>query len=588
MPSKILKALALGMGAFAANLHGQTSEPSAPDLAWGVQIPMHDGVTLNATIYRPHGSSRPLPVVFTFTPYISDSYHARGMYFAQHGYVYALVDVRGRGNSKGQFDPFRTEGADGAEVVEWFAKQPWSNGKVAMWGGSYAGFDQWAVAKEFPPHLATIVPAASGHPGVDFPHDRNVFAPYIVQWLTFTSGVTGQGNLFGDAAFWNAKFWDLYSKHLPFRSLDSLVGNPSSVFQTWVSHPARDTRWTGLNPSPEQHHRLTIPVLTITGAYDDDQLGALTYYKEHIANATPEARARHYLIIGPWDHAGTRTPSREVGGVQFGEASLLDLNQLHVAWYDWTMKQGPRPSFLSQRVAYYLMGAEEWRFAGSLDEIATGTLQLFLQSAGLANDLYASGSLAESRPASSLKDSYVYDPLDLRPGARELTASANYLTDQADLQDTFGNGLIYHTAPFPAATEITGQLKLTVWLSMDVPDTDIQATVYEILPDGRSIRLTQDRMRARYRTSFTTGTLVRPGVAERYDFEGFTFFSRQIAKGSRLRLFIRSPNSIGLEKNYNAGGVVAEESGKDARTAHITLYHDSEHPSKLEVPIVRR
>src|SRR5262245_2216924 len=140
------------------------------DIQWGVRIPMRDGVELAATLYRPAHQKEPLPVVFTLTPYIGDTYHPRAMYFARHGYVFALVDVRGRGSSGGAFDPFAQEARDGHDAVEWLARQSWSNGKVAMWGGSYAGYDQLATAKERPPHLATIVPAASAHPGVDFPY----------------------------------------------------------------------------------------------------------------------------------------------------------------------------------------------------------------------------------------------------------------------------------------------------------------------------------------------------------------------------------------------------------------------------------
>src|SRR5882757_4712967 len=159
--------------------------PSAPpvdyDLRWAVKIPMRDGVELNATLYLPKsGNTTPgrTPVIFTLTPYISDSYHARAAYFASHGYAFALVDVRGRGNSGGEFEPFANEPRDGHDAVEWLAKQPFCDGKVAMWGGSYAGFDQWATTKELPPHLTTIVPAAAAHPGSDFPFINNVGISY--------------------------------------------------------------------------------------------------------------------------------------------------------------------------------------------------------------------------------------------------------------------------------------------------------------------------------------------------------------------------------------------------------------------------
>jgi len=339
-------------------------EPSI-DMQWAVKIPARDGVKLNATVFTPHDQKGPLPVIFTFTPYIGDSYTDRAVYFAKHGYVYALVDVRGRGNSGGEFEPFVNEGKDGYDVVEWLAKQPYCNGKVTMWGGSYAGFDQWTVLKGFPPHLATIVPAAAAHPGVDFPFQYNIFGPYDMQWLTFTSGATGNSNLFGNSGFWAAKSREMYMAHSAFQDYDKLVGNPSAVFQKWVKHPTADTYYEAMAPSPEQYKRMNVPILTITGDYDGDQPGAFTFYMRHMKYGTPEAKVNHYLIIGPWDHPGTRTPKAEVGGLKFGQASVLDLNKLHTEWYDWAMKGGPKPEFLKKRVAYYVVGAEEWKYAVS-------------------------------------------------------------------------------------------------------------------------------------------------------------------------------------------------------------------------------
>ncbi|MGC2403754.1 MAG: CocE/NonD family hydrolase, partial [Acidobacteriaceae bacterium] len=314
--------------AFCLITHAQTSDrksdaPNAVDLLWAVKVPMRDGVRLNATVYRPHEQKDPLPVIFELTPYISDSYHSRAYYFAQHGYVFAIVDVRGRGNSDGKFEPFLQEPHDGHDVVEWLARQPWSNGKVTMWGGSYAGFDQWMTLREAPEHLGTIVPVASAHAGVDFPMTKNIFGPYDMQWLTFTSGVTSNESLFGESSFWIAKFTELYLQHRPFKELDQIVGNPSPTFQMWVSHPAVDSVWQSLAISPEQYRAIHVPILTITGSYDGDQAGAMTYYRSHMKYGTETSKAQHYLIIGPWDHAGTRTPKKDVGGLTFGDASLL-------------------------------------------------------------------------------------------------------------------------------------------------------------------------------------------------------------------------------------------------------------------------
>ena len=557
------------------------------DMLWGVKIPMRDGVGLNATVFKPADQKEPLPVVFTLTPYIGDSYTDRAMYFARHGYVYALVDVRGRGNSGGSFEPFANEGRDGHDVVEWLAQQPWSNGKVAMWGGSYAGFDQWATAKELPPHLATIVPAAAAHPGVDFPMQYNLTGPYLMRWLSFTSGHTGNGRLFGDYAFWSEKFFDLYAHHTAFRELDRLVGNPSPIFQKWLDHPTPDAYYDAMVPSPEQYARIKIPILTITGAYDADQPGALTYYTRHMRYGSPEAVANHYLIFGPWDHPGTRTPRDEVGGLKFGPASVLDLNDLHRQWYDWTMKSGPKPEFLKKRVAYYEVGAEEWKYADSIDSIASGHRTLYLESDGTANDAFHSGYLRAEQGKTAAEDHYVYDPMDIRPGELERKEEEKPLLSQRGALSLFGNGVVYHSDPFAANTEITGVLKLTVWLAMDVPDTDLEADVYEILPDGTSIALTSAAQQARYRESLRQAKPVPPGEAIRYTFDNFTYFSRRIAEGSRLRLVVSCVNSINVTKNYNSGGDVSRETARDARTAHITVYHDAAHPSALEIPLVQ-
>jgi putative CocE/NonD family hydrolase len=556
------------------------------DLLWGVKVPMRDGVRLNATVYKPRPQKDPLPVVFTLTPYISDTYHERALTFARHGYVFALVDVRGRGNSGGRFEPFAHDARDGNDVVEWFARQPYCDGKVAMWGGSYAGFDQWATLKEFPPHLATIVPAAAAHPGVDFPAFQNIPTSYLVRWLTFTSGTTPNAKLFAEESFWTQKYREYYLGHRPFRELDALVGNPSEHFQRWLRSPTPDAYLDGMAPSAADYARMNLPILTITGHYDDDQAGALHYYRMHMGHGTPEGRARHFLVIGPWDHAGTRTPKQDVGGLHFGDASMLDLNRLHREWYDWTMKAGRKPEFLKKRVACYVAGADEWRYADDLEALGPATRTFYLDSAdGRANDAFHSGTLRPVAPGASPPDHYVYDPLDTRPAELEREEVKNSLTDQRAALNLFGNGLVYHSEPLPAALDVCGTLRLTAWMALDVPDTDFQADVYELLAEGGSVLLASDVMRARYRESLRQERLVKPGEVNRYRFTGFNTFARRLAKGSRLRLVLRSPNTIYLEKNYNSGGVVADETAKDARTARVTLFHDAEHPSCLEVPV---
>jgi uncharacterized protein len=576
--------------------------PADYDLRWHVKIPMRDKVELNATLYlrkTADGSPPKTPVIFTLTPYISDTYHARGAYFASHGYAFALVDVRGRGNSGGEFEPFANEPRDGHDVVEWLATQPFCDGKVAMWGGSYAGFDQWATAREFPPHLATIVPAAAAHPSLDYPSLNNIGMTYDVQWYTLTSGRAAQDNLFADQKFWRTKFLDAYKKHIPFKSLDSFVGNPSVNFQRILKHPMADAYYDAMVPTREQFQKITLPILTITGQYDGDELGALTFYRDHLANASPEARAKYFLIIGPWDHAGTRTPTDEVGGVKFGPAAVVDLNDLHRQWYDWTMKEGPKPAFLKNQVAYYLLAPGntgtngEWKYADNFESLLANPKTLYLQTGPvMGNGVFRSGILHETRPKEGEgmipPGKFVYDPLDTRRG--EMVDGTDTKEKTAGIDQTYalsiGNdGLVYHTDPLPNETPLIGCPALTLWVSIDTPDVDLSADLYEIQPDGTSIALWSDIRRLRYRESLREPKMVKPGEIVRCDFNPGLFVARRLMKGSRMRLVISSPNSIFWQKNYCTAGVVAEETAKDAHICHVQIHHDAAHPSAMQVPL---
>jgi putative CocE/NonD family hydrolase len=576
--------LALAGSALAAEAP-KTPDSAKIDLKWGVKIPLRDGVKLNATVYTPKNQAGPAPCIFTLTPYISQSYHDRGVYFAAHGLPYLTVDVRGRGNSEGEFSPLIQEAKDGYDVVEWLAKQPYCTGKVSMWGGSYAGYDQWATARERPPHLATIVPVASPYPGADFPYRDNIASPYLIQWLLFTSGNTSQLDIFGDGDFWAGIWKDRFVKGEPYNNLEHIFGGDQKTLREWVQHPAIDAYYDAYGATDAQLRAIDLPILTITGSYDGDQPGAMTWYKKYMAAATPQERARHFLIVGPWDHAGTRTPRAEVGGVKFGPDSLVDLPKLHVEWYNWTMGTGPKPDFLKKAVAYYVMGAETWRYADSLEAVTAEARPFYLDSKVNATQVMVSGSLDAKAPGTGKPDHYVYDPRDVSTADIEAKADPSGLTDQRMVFAQDGKQLVYHTAAFDKPTEVSGFFKLSAWIAIDQPDTDFAATVYEIDQNGQSIMLTNDMVRARYRESQREEKLVATKAPQLYDFDHFTFVSRQIAAGSRLRLVISPINSIYTQKNYNSGKPVSDETMADARPVTVTLVHDKAHPSALIVPM---
>ncbi len=549
------------------------------------KIRMRDGIHLAAKIWKPAEIKEPLPVIFVFTPYISDEAQQRATFFAQNGYVYVSVDCRGRGNSEGEFYPFEQDGPYGAQVVEWISKQPWCDGQVAMMGGSYRGMVQWQILRELPPSLKTIVPTAAAHPGIDAPWPNNILTSYFTQWLGFVTGNTRNTNLFADTKYWSQKFYKMYKNHEPFSKLAEITGIPQKIFKRWIAHPSYDDFWKEMSPADEEYKNYNIPILTITGHFDGGQPGAMAYYIKHMKYGSDEGKGKHYLLAGPYDHAGTRHPVKKLGGLVFGENCLLDIHQLHLDWFDWTLKDKEKPEFLKKRVCYYMMGENEWKYVDKLEEISNKTQTWYLSSEdGRANDVFYSGRL-ELTPSQKKQrpDVFEYDPLKLIDEEKYFEKNPDYYLDPsaAFAEDI----LIYQSAPLEKAIELAGYIRLKAYIELNVPDTDFQVGLYEIKPDGTSIFLGNDMMRARYRKSFSKAELVKPGEIDLYEFKRFYFFARKLKKGSRLRLVISCLNSPDVGKNYNSGGNVAEETAKDARKATIKLYHDKKYPSVLELPI---
>lgn len=570
---------------------GQEVKPdSEAKIMFLQKIPTRDGINLSATIYLPGNQKEALPAIMQMTPYGFDGQHGLGMFFAQNGYTFVSVDVRGRGDSEGDYMPYEPDGKDGYDAVEWIASQPWCNKKVGMMGGSYCGMIQWLIHKELPPSLKTIIPTASAAPGLDFPKYNNIFYPYIIQWLGSTAGNTANNNLMG-SEWWRRKYEEMYNEHIPFNKLDSLTGMYHKVFQKWIQHPTFDNYWKSLLPSKNEYERMNIPVLTVTGHFDSDQIGALHYYDQYMAYASEEAKANHYLLMGPWDHSGTRRPRKSVGNFVFGENSVLNMDQVSLEWFNWIMKDGEKPKILKDRVVYYVIGKNEWKSVNRIEDISDNVLTYYLTSPNNeANDIYHSGYLTEQIPgkeAPTGPDQVIYDPLKNSGKARykNMLVNPNYAFLQTLIYDK--EALCYHSAPLADSIELSGKIQFIAYIEINTPDTDFEFSVYEITEKNEVIWLANDLIRARYRKSLEKEELVQPGKVETYLFKGNYLTSRTISKGSRIRVefgYVDAPN---MQKNYNSGKNISTETAKDARTVTIKLHHSREYPSAIRLPIKR-
>jgi putative CocE/NonD family hydrolase len=264
------------------------------------------------------------------------------------------------------------------------------------------------------------------------------------------------------------------------------------------------------------------------------------------------------------------------------------MEQLHVEWYDWIFKDDERPELLQDRVAYYVMEANEWKYAASLAAVATGTRAWYLDSrGGEVGDVFRSGSLGLEQPATAGTDSYEYDPLETIADYSEIAAlNSGYVGAGAAF--TPYPKLVYHSLPLQADLEVSGYARVDAYIELDVPDTDMLAYLYEVRADGRTIYLGTSELRARHRNGVDRVDFAQPGEIELYTFDRFYWFSRRLLEGSRLRLVIMPLNSPDRDKNYNSGGNTIHETDADARTAVVKLHHGPQYPSAVILPITSR
>ncbi|MEL7146794.1 MAG: CocE/NonD family hydrolase [Bacteroidota bacterium] len=555
------------------------------DILLRQKVPMRDGIQLSADIYLPEGNKKPLPVILIYTPYLNDEAVERGMFFAKKDYVFISLDLRGRGNSEGVYFPFEKDGQDGYDAINWITQQPWCNGQVGMMGGSYRGMVQWMTLKEMPEALKTIVPTASVGPGIDFPKKNGVFYNYMLKWLTFTSGKGLNLKNFSNDEFWQSKGLKKIKEGLPFKDWDMTALNARNpIFQKWIAHPDFDEFWQNLYPQPEHYATLDLPILTITGYFDGDQPGALKYYEDHMTHGSINGKGRHYLVLGPWTHGGTRKPETEVGGLQFGKNAKIDMMQLHLEWFNWVFKNGAKPGLLKDRVNHFVMETNQWAHSTAYHQLAGDTLSFFLSSPeNTANSLYNPGQLTETIPGREDPDSFIYNPLDTVQQAA--TNGDNYYL--SPIPSVLKNHLIYLSDPMKKDNELIGRIALDAYISLNVKDTDITTTYYEIRADGQTIYLGNDRIRARYRNSLEKAEMVTPGKIELYQFKSSFFTNRKLLKGSRIAIIMGPEESASSQRNYNSGKDVSEETKDDSVIATVTLYHSKKYPSHLKIPVRR-
>ena len=545
---------------------GSVADVPVPDSSltrrFNLRVPLRDGLTLAADLVLPAQS--PSPVVIMRTPYGRSSEMAttRAGTFAAAGYAALWVDVRGRGDSEGEFSPYRNDGRDGVDVIAWAAAQEWCDGKVATFGGSYPGQIQWLTALHRPPELAAmIVLVTPSDPFVEDP--TGLPGPMHVHWNRMTDGRAMQ---YTEAVDWMAVY-----RHRPHAELDTAAGFHSPHWREDCRHQTLDEWW---EPLRYQHRiaEVDVPVLHISGWYDDEEIGT----PANFAAMTAAGRAGQRLVMGPWGHQVNR--ERQLGEIDYGPDAVIGLDAIQTAFLDEFVRGRP-PAVAPAPVRAFVMGANVWRDYESWPPPGSREHALHLRSDGGANSRFGNGRLDEELPPpDSPADSWIHDPD--RPVPFVTPASSAQIGGPDDYSgvQTRGDVLVYAGEPLQQPLEAIGPVRLVAHMQTSAADADLTAMLLDIHPNGFAQRLCDGIVRLRNREGPERALAVAPGTV--YEVEVVMWDTCQrFAPGHRIGLQVASAAHPKFAVNLGTEGDQATQT--DGVLAHNTLHHDATRPSRL-------
>jgi hypothetical protein len=574
------------------------AEHYAVKVEYDVPAKMRDGVTLRADIYRPDAEGK-FPVLLKRTPYNkSGSGHENDFAreAASRGYIVIMQDVRGRYTSEGEWYPFIHEANDGYDTVEWAAALPYSDGRVGMWSGSYVGATQMLAAMAHPPHLAGICPVVTTsnyHDG--WTYQGGAFEQWFSEsWTsglaqdTLNRDVQKATNALQGVNTLPLTTYPLFNLSPPYR-VDATTYGLAPYFLEWLHHPDYDDYWKPINL--EEHYTdIRVPALHIAAWYDIFLGGSLRNYMGLKAHApTEEARKGQHLLVVVGGHAGG---GRKIGDLDFGpEAEKLDETQITLRWYDFLFKGVQNEFATGKPVTIFVMGSNQWRQEDDWPLARAKATKYFLHSQGAANSSRGSGSLATSAPASEPADKFTYDPDKPVPTTGgPLCCDAFHLApgpkDQRAVEER-DDVLVYSTPPLEHDLEVTGPVRLEIFASSSAVDTDFTAKLVDVYPDGTAINITEGILRAKYRDSQETPTLLTPGKVYSFVIDLWAT-SNVFRAGHRIRLEISSSNFPRFDRNLNTGRFPVDPDNYAIVVGHAinNILHDAAHPSALVLPVV--
>jgi len=531
------------------------------------------GASISATVVRPRNATRALPTLLEFTIYVYPQNYA--MECAAHGYVGVVAYARGKKNGIDKIVPFEHDGEDARAVIDWIARQTWSDGRVGMYGEDYSGFAQWAAAKRLPPALKAIASSATIAPGIDLTRTGSIPQNAAYRWVRFVTDNAGlDEQIYAEDARWRRLDQAWYTSGRPYWDLTRIYGAPNANFRRWLGHPSYDGYWQKMIPFRNDFAHINIPVLTTTGYFDSHQPGALYYLTEHYRF---NPKADQTLLIGPYDDVAMQRGALPVlEGYQVDAAALVDLRELRYQWFDYIFKGSAKPALLQDRINYQVMGGNSWEHAPSLAAMANGSLRLFIDPA-------PAGTMQRLAPKMRSKTLFVRQSVSL---ADRTDAAWTPTSDLISSTLRLHNATVFVSDPLPQPLQISGLFSGLLDFTANKMDMDITIALYELLPSGDYLRLFDPayQFRASYAQDRSHRHLLQAGVRQQLGFRSDRLVSRRFQSGSRLVVVLGINKRPDQQINYGTGGDVSDESIDDAATALKIRWYAS---SYIDIPIRR-
>jgi uncharacterized protein len=522
--------------------------------------PLQDGIKLAVDVYQAE-DTKSLPVILELTPYGRGpegfNFRSEADKWYENGYRFVIADARGTGDSQGDFEFLTSDGKDGAHLIEWIAKQRWSNSRVAMRGSSYSGTNQWYIAAQQPPSLKCINPSATlGSPLEQPPYRNGAFSlNWVLNWFSKSLN-SKERNL-----KWNNSEPSNWLTHRPLREIDVFAtGKKLTFYRKFLDMKLTDPYWKLFELSESEYARLNIPSLAFTGWFDSTLYGTIMRFEK--ARSLSMRKKDQFLVVGPYTHTNapdggydylTGEPVKNVGDLVFGDNAFVPAFELTREFYDWCLKNATRPKWHQSRI--YLTQSDYWIGGDKFSPDNLKSTYLYL---------HERGRLDWVAPASVTSDFYVYNPSDpVRSDAVkniDEPVDIGFYLNRSDVLVFTSNAL---TKPF----SVIGEVNIELTVSSSARDTDFVVFLMDVDEQDRSVRLgsmSVSLVRMRYRNGFENESLLK--TDQRYNVRinireiGHTFLA-----GHRIRLAITSSFYPFISANPNTGNPIATDTAEPVR-----------------------